>query len=155
MEFDITIARHGDADAIGALVEKVSREYVAPGLSEAGVRRLASIAQPSEIRKRLAEGYRFHVARAAEDVLAGIIATCDNRHLYFLYVDGLWHGQGLGARLWEAARRACEAAGHRGPYTVNASDFALGFYRRLGFVGSTRVEKDDLVFWPMTLAVAD
>lgn len=155
MDFEFSIARRKDAEAIGDLVASTSREFISPGLSEAGARTMAFIAQPWEIRNRVARGYRFHLAKTTDGALAGIAATRDNCHLYMLFVEGRWHGQGLGAQLWTTARRACERAGHSGPFTVNASEYALGFYRRMGFVGSSRVEQDNIVFWPMTLDPID
>ena len=151
MDVQFSIARPRDAEAISDLVVASVEAFIAPTVEAEGVRHLVAIASPEAIRARLAEGYRFHLAHAADGELVGIAATRDDQHLYFLYVEGAWHGSGLGRELWNIARAACEAAGHHGPYTVNASNNARGFYKRLGFVGGRREEKDGVVFWPMVL----
>ncbi|WP_419144976.1 GNAT family N-acetyltransferase [Novosphingobium album (ex Hu et al. 2023)] len=35
--------------------------------------------------------------------------------------------------MWSAAREACRAAGHRGPFTVSAAPDAVGWYETIGF----------------------
>ena len=56
-----------------------------------------------------------------------------NRHVYHLFVDTLVQKRGLGRRLFQVAREAALAAGGSGEFTVNSSNYAVGFYERLGF----------------------
>ncbi len=139
-----------DLPAICDLLERTARQSIVPTLSESGARRLGELFRESALRDRFDQGFRFHVASAGE-ALIGVAVTRDDRHLYFLFVDADHQRRGVGRRLWAAAREACEAAGHEGPYTVNASENALDFYRRLGFRGDRREVTDGIVYWPMTL----
>lgn len=45
-----------------------------------------------------------------------------------------WQGRGLARRLWDAGRQAAVDAGGTAPFTVNASNYALDAYRKLGFM---------------------
>ena len=72
----------------------------------------------------------------AEDgaALAGFVAVRADSHLFHLFVDKRWHGQGLARRLWEVARAAAVARGGPGEFTVNASNYAVPVYESFGFV---------------------
>ncbi|MEO3691203.1 GNAT family N-acetyltransferase [Roseateles paludis] len=66
--------------------------------------------------------------------LIGFILLPRPNFVRLLFVDSDHMGRGLGRQLWEAARTHLEA--HHpttGTVELNASPFALGFYRRLGF----------------------
>jgi predicted GNAT family N-acyltransferase len=79
----------------------------------------------------------------------------DNTHLFSLYVGTAWHGQGIGKRLWEAARDGALARGNPGTFTVNSSTFAESMYRHLGFEATGPVaEMHGIRFVPMRLELA-
>lgn len=77
-----------------------------------------------------------HVYHVAEDgaALAGFVAVRADSHLFHLFVDKRWHGQGLARRLWNVAREAAVARGGPGDFTVNASNYAVPVYEAFGFV---------------------
>lgn len=84
--------------------------------------------------------------------LAGVAGMRDGSHLYHLFVAERFHGRGIGARLWEVAKREAQEAGADG-FTVNASLYAVPIYQRFGFVPTgEQVVKDGLVSLPMMLA---
>ena len=62
---------------------------------------------------------------------------------------------GLAARLWARARDEALASGSAGNFTVNASNYAIAAYEKLGFrrTGSTQ-QKNGVLFNPMKLIVA-
>ena len=63
----------------------------------------------------------------------------------------IWHVE----RLWELARDGALARGNPGSFTVNASVFAEGMYRRLGFTATGPVaEMHGIRFIPMRLEQA-
>ncbi|MED9802346.1 MAG: GNAT family N-acetyltransferase [[Clostridium] innocuum] len=62
--------------------------------------------------------------------LTGIIATRNNgSHIALFFVDGEYHRQGIGRRLFEAALKNSSS----NELTVNASPYAMEIYHHLGF----------------------
>lgn len=67
-------------------------------------------------------------------------------HIADLFVDAAYHRRGIGRRLFAAMRRDH----FRQIFTVNSSPYAVGFYRRLGFVPTgTEQLTDGLRYTPM------
>lgn len=136
-----------DAPAVAALVASWMPELV---LRPAEAGRFLDSVTLEATRTRLGDDrYAAHVAEAASRVV-GMVIVRDGSHLYHLFVDAALKGRGLGRRLWETARDAARAAGHEGPFTVNASRNALPVYRALGFAATAEpVRADGLEFTPM------
>lgn len=145
----------GDAASISSLIGALSERYIAPELSAQGRRNLLATMTPEAIAEKIASGYRYHVAEDAGHLVA-VVGMRDNRHLYHLFVADSHRGCGLARKLWDLALVGSCAAGYAGGYTVNSSRYAQGFYERLGFVAtSDAMEKDDVVFVPMTFVMSD
>lgn len=151
MRIAIRDGRPSDASAISAFVAPLAAEFIAHEFAPDARERFLATLSPEAIERYLAAGFRYHVAEAGGE-LVGVVATRAESHVYHLFVGGSARGTGLGRRLWERARDASRAAGHRGDFTVNASRFAVGFYEKLGFVrdGPER-EQDGVVSVPMRL----
>jgi GNAT superfamily N-acetyltransferase len=70
--------------------------------------------------------------------IVGVIAVRNGSHVSLLFVDPSLHGRGIGRRLFAAALMEMR---RRQPdldcVTVNSSDFAIPFYRALGFEPSS------------------
>ena len=79
--------------------------------------------------------------------LLGVLATRrGRRHIALCFVDGDHHRQGIGRALF----RALLAESCARPITVNASPYALPFYRKLGFVPTGPEQTaDGIRFTPM------
>lgn len=122
-------AMPADAGAISRLITSYSpfapgtpgRDAFFHSISAQGI--LERLARPE---------YRFLVA-LREGEIAGVISMRDWRHVAFLFVDQASHGQGIGRALWDDMRALALAAGHAGPFLVNADLNAVPFYQRLGF----------------------
>lgn len=137
----IRTASAGDADAISRLIVPLVEKYIVwPFEPEDGSRLLDKMTAEA-VTGYIAEGYRYHVAEQGGEIV-GVAATRDNAHLYHLFVADSAQRQGLATALWETARDACLATGNPGEFTVNASRYAEGFYRQLGFE-RVRERRDD------------
>lgn len=81
------------------------------------------------------------------DTLVGIIATRNGgRHVALFFVDGAFHRQGIGRRLWNTFLEKNEAP----IITVNSSIYAVEVYKKLGFEQKGMVqEADGMQFVPM------
>lgn len=137
------------AESISSLIASLAEYFLAnPDRPQDAAAFFAATA-PEAVAGRLADPrYRYHVALAAGQVV-GCVAIRDSSHLYHLFVERGHQGAGLGRRLWEFAYRA---AGCPLPLTVNASLYAVPFYRRLGFVSAGPVvHKDGIAYQPMKL----
>ena len=85
------------------------------------------------LRGYVLKGHVYHVAEDGGE-LAGLVGVRANHHLFHLFVDKRWHGQGLARRLCQAARRAAIERGGDGAFLVNSSNYAVPVYQAFGFV---------------------
>lgn len=81
------------------------------------------------------------------DRIVGIIATRgEGTHVALFFVDGSYHRQGVGRRLWNVMLKDNESK----IITVHSSLYAVPVYERLGFVKTDDVQKEDgITFVPM------
>lgn len=65
-----------------------------------------------------------------KDLLVGVIATRnEGNHIALFFVDGAYHRQGIGRKLFEVVLENSTS----NKLTVNASPYAKDVYHRLGF----------------------
>ena len=105
------------------------------------------------INQSMQSEYRYHVAEV-NGMLTGVVAVKGNTHLYHLFVSEQFHRKGIAKKLWRLAMKECLCNGNTGEFTVNSSAYALGVYKKLGFVAQPGPkEKNGVVFYPMKLIV--
>lgn len=80
------------------------------------------------------------------DALVGVGAIKEKKHILLLYVLKEKQGFGIGKKLLEFLEEKCTSD----IITLNASDMAISFYEKFGYVkiGERRVE-ENLIFTPM------
>lgn len=106
------------------LVWKTFLEYEAPDYTEEGI---AEFKKTIDDAKWI-ENRDFFGAFEGEKIL-GVIATKDFEHIALFFVDGEYHRQGIGRKLFN---KVCEL-NKTGVYTVNSSPYAKIIYEHLGF----------------------
>jgi GNAT superfamily N-acetyltransferase len=121
-----------DIPACARLLRASAREFIVHESPPEGACTFLRENDEEGIRGYVARGHVYHVALDA-GALAGFVAIRDNGHVFHLFVDRRWHGQGLARRLWEVARGAALERGGSGSFTVNASNFAVPVYAAFGF----------------------
>ena len=143
-----------DAERISALVLALSVEFIVSEFNAPGRAHFLADHTPDAVRARLAGDFRFYLAEDAGS-LAGVAAIRSSAHLYYLFVDKPYQRTGLAARLWTHARDEALASGNPGNFTVNASNYAIAAYEKLGLrrTQSTQ-EKSGVLYNPMKLIVA-
>jgi len=119
-----------DALAISDLIRPLARRYIANEFTPQGAANLLASLDAAAIEGYLASAYEYHVADK-DGALVGVVGVRDNSHLF---VADDFRGHGLARELWRVARNACREAGNAGEFTVNSSRFAVGMYRKFGFV---------------------
>jgi GNAT superfamily N-acetyltransferase len=141
-----------DARAISDLIRPLAEHYIAQEFSPESAAILLASMDAGAIEAYMTSGYKYHVAED-DGMLVGVVGVRDNSHLYHLFVADDFRGRGVARELWRVARDACRVAGNIGEFTVNSSRFAVGMYRKLGFVETGPPdEKNGVTSIPMKLA---
>lgn len=80
--------------------------------------------------------------------IVGYISIKENSHLYHLFVDESYQGNGISKKLW----RYATTDSLENIYTVRSSMFAVPVYKKFGFIESgLAASKDGISFQPMEL----
>ena len=149
---DNVVIRRGtieDAERVSALLIALSEEFIVSEFTPKGRANFLAAHSPAVVRQRLAGDYRFYLAEDGSD-LVGVAALQANRHLYYLFVAKSHQGMGLARRLWSLVREDSTAQGNAGKITVNASNYAVAAYERLGFRRTgPRRERNGVLYNPM------
>ncbi|MDN4061195.1 GNAT family N-acetyltransferase [Massilia sp. YIM B02769] len=124
-----------DTDLPGAarLLRAAASEFIVHESTPEGASTFLRENDEDGLRNYVRSGHVYHVAEI-DGTLAGFIGIRANNHLFHLFVDKRWHGQGLARRLWQVARRAAIERGGDGAFLVNASNHAAPVYEAFGFV---------------------
>lgn len=142
-----------DSEGASKLICELVEKFIARELSSQGRVYLLSTITADAISLNMQSGYRYHVAEV-NGLLTGVIAVRDNSHLYHLFVAEQYHRKGIAKKLWQHAMNECLRDGNTGEFTVNSSAYALGVYKKLGFVAQSGPrEKHGVVFYPMKLTL--
>lgn len=144
----------GDAPRLSEFVCALSEEFIVgefPAAAQAGFLKDHSEAKMLE---RLSGDFRFYVAEFDENI-AGVAAIRSNAHLFYLFVGKAYHRMGIARRLWSQVMADSLAKGNPGKFTVNASNYAVSAYERLGFQRTDQtMETGGVLYNPMQLVVA-
>ena len=142
-----------DAERISRLLIALSEEFIVDEFSAKGRAYFLNELSPTEMEKRLSGPYRFYLAEEGAE-LAGVAAVRETTHLYYLFVAKPFQRNGLARHLWSRVKEDCLALGNRNRFTVNASNYAIVAYEKLGFrrCEPTR-ERNGVLYNPMEFKV--
>ena len=123
------------------LVWRVFLEFEAPDYTSEGIEEF----RKSIYDKEWLETRDFWGAYDNEKLL-GLIATKNYNHISLFFVDGKYHKQGIGRKLYDKIK----SINDKEFFTVNSSPYAHDVYKHLGFV-DTNTEQciNGLKFYPM------
>ncbi len=140
-----------DIAPVAALLRQLAIQFITNEMSaEAGAAFLDQHDAPA-LARRLEQAYQYQVAEQ-DDVIIGFVGVREQSHLFHLFVAQAWHGRGVARALWQ---HAMQHAGHHGPYTVNASTYALKAYQALGFVPTMPAQcANGVTYTPMRYGAA-
>lgn len=117
--------RAGEIPDALALMWKVFLQFEAPEYSAEGIAFFrASLEDEERIRSMT-----FYGAFDGKK-LVGVLCMRAPQHIAGFFVDAAYHRRGIGRTLFETMRQDYD----RQVFTVHSSPYAVGFYRRLGFV---------------------
>lgn len=126
-----------------ALALSVFMQYEAPEYSQQGINTFKSFIN----NKEFIDGLEIYGAFEEKEII-GVIATRNGgNHIALFFVDGNFHGQGIGRKLFETVIK--ESTGEK--ITVNFSPYAVVIYKKLGFISDSDEQlADGLRYTPMT-----
>ena len=114
------------------LVWRVFLEYEAPDYSKEGIEEFKKCINDSTwIEKR-----EFYGAFENSNLI-GVIATKDLSHIALFFVDGKYHKQGIGRKLYNMI----ESLNDKNYFTVNSSPYAHEIYKHLGFSDTDEMQE--------------
>lgn len=124
------------------LVWEVFLEYEAPDYTEEGIQEFKKCIDDEEWVNKL----DFYSA-VENNIILGVIATRETSHIALFFVDGKYHRQGIGKKLYNKILEL----NNKGFFTVNSSPYAHEVYKHLGFIDTVEEEQcvHGLRFWPM------
>lgn len=129
----IRIATIDDARAISTLVMHTAKEQLRNEFTDDGwelFQRLLSEKTQTDLLRNKAFNYR--VAVISNDIV-GVLASKNASHLFHFFIHPNWQHRGVGSKLWERYLQDISTIKSINSVTVNASDFAVGFYLKIGF----------------------
>lgn len=115
-----------EREAAVCLIDRVFMRFEAPDYSSEGVQTFYQSALNNEEFLRQLTMYGAY----GNDALLGVIATrSGGSHIAFFFVDGAYHRQGIGKKLFLRALADCPAE----TLSVHSSPYATEIYHKLGF----------------------
>lgn len=144
---EIKVLEKSEYPAALYLIRETFDKFVAGYYSEEGVNNFkARFSSPEVFYDAVVYG-----AFSDDGELAGVMAAVnDLAHIIAFYVKEKYQKQGVGKGLFE---RLAEDSGNS-YVTVNASPYAVGIYRKLGFIDAGETEdRDGIIFTPMMKAL--
>jgi len=116
------------------MVWKVFSEFIAPDYVEEGINTFKAFIDPDFVTGKIDRGeFRIWGAFAAGKIV-GVIALRPPHNIALFSVDGQYHRQGIGRKLFDTVLSDKTAIQDWNKIAVNASPYAVNIYRRLGFV---------------------
>ncbi len=119
------------ADAI-ELAKRVFLEFEAPEYSDEGVRTFLNYADDENFRQSFLNKKELFLICLSDKNIIGMINTRGCSHISMLFVDKLFHRQGVATLLIKELFKSIKERGAT-KITVNSSPFAIPFYHRCGF----------------------
>lgn len=133
------------SDEISAALDlawRVFSEYESPDYSEEGIEEFRKCLHDEEYLA----GIEYYGAFDAEKLVGTIGIRPDRKHICFFFVDGKYHRQGIGTRLFRSVLQDYPEQ----TITVNSSPYGVPFYHALGFEDSDKEQTvSGIRFTPM------
>lgn len=125
------------------LVLSVFMQYEAPEYSQQGIKTFKDFINSKE----LIDGLEIYGAFKEKEIVGVIATRNDGNHIALFFVNGKFHGQGIGRKLFETIIK--ESTEEK--ITVNSSPYAVEVYKKLGFIPDSDEQlTDGLRYTPMT-----
>ena len=133
------------------LVWEVFEEFEVPDYEEMGIQTFRHFIEYSHMVEKVRQGEMKFWGCYLNNYLVGVEALREGQHISLLFVRGRFHHLGIATHLVEIAVAAVEAQDPKiRAVTVNASPYAVEFYRKIGFIKLKEEQQaDGIRFTPM------
>lgn len=154
MQLEVSALNHGEISDYCALIHEVYDEYVAPGYPDEGNRTFYDFMTEENIHEIMHAG-GLAVAARVDGMITGACMFKSPDHLSAFFVKNKFQGKGIGRMMFAYALRSIKRDNPELEIiNVNASPFAFGVYKRLGFVQTDgKQQKDGIIYYPMEYSV--
>jgi GNAT superfamily N-acetyltransferase len=143
--------REDEIGAVAELFRSLSEQFIVNGVAPEDAASFIRENNEEALRRFIAAGTHVYHVADIDGALAGFIAVRNTTHIFHMFVAQAHHGKGIARKLWEVARAA---SGNTGPFTVNASTYALPVYEAFGFVPTMPLQTTNgISYTPMALLV--
>lgn len=133
MQYSIRALGTDEIEQALCLTWKVFQEYEAPDYTKEGVEEFYKSIHNKDYLSELC----FYGAFSQNDLIGVIATRKEGRHIALFFVEGAYHRQGIGRKLFDTIWSNCLER----RMTVNSSPYAVPVYHRLGFK-DTDVEQE-------------
>jgi GNAT superfamily N-acetyltransferase len=142
-----------DAERISKLIAELAEEFIVNEFTAEGRLHFLADHSPAKVEERLQVDFRFYLAEDVHELVA-VGAMRSNTHLYYLFVAKPYQRRGLARYLWSLMKAESLALGQPDKFTVNASNYAVHAYEKLGFRQSQPPkELNGVIYNPMEFVV--
>lgn len=133
-----------------ALAWKTFLRFEADVYTPEGVKNFQNFITDSTLHRMFIMGaYQLFVALDHSKVI-GMITLRDSTHISLLFVDEMYHRQGIGRGLIKYLTEYLLSEVGASKVTVNVSPYGVEFYHKLGFTDIRSEEmKDGIIYTPM------
>lgn len=137
------------------LVWEVFEKYEAPDYEEMGIATFRYFIEYHNMVEKIRQGEMRFWGCYLNNYLIGVVALRTGQHISLLFVRDRFHHLGVARKLVNVAVDAVSAAAPPiRAVTVNSSPYAVGFYKKLGFVPlGPEKRADGIRFTPMRLSI--
>lgn len=127
--------------------------YEAPEYEKLGIDNFHDFVKGNELRELFLRGDYDAYGAFIGDVIVGIIGMRNQNHISLLFVEAIYHHQGIATKLIDTVKALVRKRGY-GEMTVNSSPYAVSFYHKLGFKSLDKeLKADGIRYTPMVMKV--
>ncbi len=133
------------------LVWEVFEQFEVPDYEEMGIQTFRYFIDYSHMVEKVRQGEMTFWGCYLHNYLVGVIALRTGQHISLLFVRGRFHHLGIATSLVDVVIDQVAASDPEiRAVTVNASPYAVGFYKKIGFLPLKEEQKaDGIRFTPM------
>ena len=135
-----------------ALVWRVFLKFEADVYSFEGVENFRRFITSEKLYKMFRNGEYPIFGCYEDEKIIGVISVRDKNHISLLFVDEAFQHQGIAAALVKYLCNYLLTEAGQTHTTVDSSPYAVGFYHKMGFVDTAKVQHNSgIIYTPMRL----
>lgn len=149
MDIDIRELKEEDFENASRMIFRTFYKYIMPTYTTEGIEFFRDTTSPMSFKMNTYDGSVRLYGAFDSDILCGVIGCRGTNHICLFFTHHEYMGKGIGKRLFSHFLERTKADM---PVTVNASDYGIPIYKKLGFEETgCRQKENGTVYTPMTL----